>query len=113
MGDGQRVAKHDSRVAAYGKVDEANATIGLARLHVDGKADAVLARIQNDLFDLGADLCTPEGGRRSAGALRITAEQVAWHMLSDLPVFPFRMSELPPPLPHILAGEDIIPYNPA
>jgi len=64
------------RVEAYGTVDEANAAIGLARLHADGDADAMLARIQNDLFDLGADLCTPEGGRRSAGALRIVAAQV-------------------------------------
>jgi cob(I)alamin adenosyltransferase len=71
------VAKDSPRVAAYGTVDEANAAIGLARLHVDGDSDAMLARIQNDLFDLGADLCTPEGGRRSAGALRIVAAQVA------------------------------------
>jgi cob(I)alamin adenosyltransferase len=78
LGDGSRVAKHDLRVAAYGTVDEANATIGLARLHVDRKTDDALARIQNDLFDLGADLCTPEESKRSAGALRIVAEQVTW-----------------------------------
>ena len=77
LGDGARVAKDDLRVDAYGTVDEANAVIGLARLHAEGAADAVLARIQNDLFDLGADLCTPEDGRRAAGALRITAEQAA------------------------------------
>lgn len=77
LGDGARVAKDDLRVEAYGTVDEANAVIGLARLHAEGAADAVLARIQNDLFDLGADLCTPEDGRRAAGALRITAEQAA------------------------------------
>jgi cob(I)alamin adenosyltransferase len=76
LGDGSRVAKQSLRVAAYGTVDEANAAIGLARLHVDGEADAMLARIQNDLFDLGADLCTPEEGRRAAGALRIVASQV-------------------------------------
>jgi cob(I)alamin adenosyltransferase len=76
LGDGSRVAKQSLRVVAYGTVDEANAAIGLARLHTDGDADAMLARIQNDLFDLGADLCTPEGGRRGAGALRIVATQV-------------------------------------
>ena len=78
LGDGRRVAKHDARVEAYGTVDEANATIGLARLHAqdDAATDAMLSRIQNDLFDLGADLCTPEGGRKSAGALRILAAQV-------------------------------------
>src|SRR5712692_9534927 len=77
LGDGSRVAKAALRVEAYGTVDEANAAIGLARLHVDGDDDAMLARIQNDLFDLGADLCTPEDGRRGAGALRIIAAQVA------------------------------------
>ena len=53
LGDGTRVAKHDLRVAAFGTVDEANAVIGPARLHTDADADAMLARIQNDLFDLG------------------------------------------------------------
>jgi cob(I)alamin adenosyltransferase len=80
LGDGSRVPKQALRVEAYGTVDEANAAIGLARLHVGGgvdpEADAMLARIQNDLFDLGADLCTPEEGRRAAGALRIVASQV-------------------------------------
>jgi cob(I)alamin adenosyltransferase len=76
LGDGTRVAKQSPRVEAFGTVDEANAAIGLARLHVDGESDAMLARIQNDLFDLGADLCTPEGGTRGAGALRIIAAQV-------------------------------------
>ena len=80
LGDGARVPKHALRVAAYGTVDEANAAIGIARLHVDAGADpdaaAMLGRIQNDLFDLGADLCTPEDGRRGAGALRILAAQV-------------------------------------
>jgi cob(I)alamin adenosyltransferase len=77
LGSGARVKKHDLRVAAYGTVDEANAAIGLARLHAEGEADAMLARIQNDLFDLGADLCTPadeSGG--PAGALRIVQAQV-------------------------------------
>ncbi|HJO68227.1 MAG TPA: ATP:cob(I)alamin adenosyltransferase, partial [Rhodospirillales bacterium] len=61
LGGGRRVAKHDLRVEAFGTVDEANAAIGLARLVIEGEADEMLARIQNDLFDLGADLCTPEG----------------------------------------------------
>jgi cob(I)alamin adenosyltransferase len=77
LGDGTRVAKQSLRVEAFGTVDEANAAIGLARLHTDGEADEMLARIQNDLFDLGADLCTPEDGRRAAGALRIVGAQVA------------------------------------
>ena len=59
LGDGTRVAKHALRVASYGTVDEVNATVGLARLH-GGAMDAALARISNDLFDLGADLCTPD-----------------------------------------------------
>jgi cob(I)alamin adenosyltransferase len=57
LGNGARVPKHDLRVSAYGTVDEVNATVGLARLH--GMGDE-LARISNDLFDLGADLCTPD-----------------------------------------------------
>ena len=81
LGDGSRVPKHALRVEAYGTVDEANAAIGLVRLYVssgaDAEADAMLGRIQNELFDLGADLCTPEDGRRGAGALRIVAAQVA------------------------------------
>jgi len=60
LGNGVRVAKHSLRVTAYGTVDECNATLGLARLHADGEMDALLALIQNDLFDLGADLCRPE-----------------------------------------------------
>ena len=76
LGDGTRVPKHDLRVEAYGTVDETNAIIGLARLHTDGDVDAQLARIQNDLFDLGADLCTPESGRKAEGALRVVDAQV-------------------------------------
>jgi cob(I)alamin adenosyltransferase len=60
LGDGTRVAKHSLRVDAYGTSDEANAAVGLARLHAEGDMDAALARIQNDLFDLGADLCRPD-----------------------------------------------------
>jgi cob(I)alamin adenosyltransferase len=77
LGDGGRVPKQDLRVAAFGTVDEANAALGLARLHATGAVDAALARIQNDLFDLGADLSTPEEGKRAAKALRIVASQVA------------------------------------
>ncbi len=75
LGGGERVAKNDLRVRAYGTTDEANAVIGLARLHVDGDADAMLGRIQNDLFDLGADLCRPED-KEGQEALRITEAQV-------------------------------------
>ena len=75
LGDGARVAKHDLRVAAYGTVDEANAAIGVARLHAGAAADTMLARIQNDLFDLGADLCRP-GDDAEDGKLRIQAFQV-------------------------------------
>ena len=60
LGSGKRVPKDAARIAAYGTVDEANAVLGLARLHAKGALDAALARIQNDLFDLGADLCIPE-----------------------------------------------------
>jgi len=76
LGDGRRVPKHDLRVEAYGTVDEANAVIGLARLSTQGSADdAMLERIQQDLFDLGADLCVPEA-EGETGGLRILASQV-------------------------------------
>ncbi len=74
LGGGGRVAKHDARVAAYGAVDEANAAIGVARLHADGAVDEMLQRIQNDLFDLGADLCRPGAG--ADGKLRVSQAQV-------------------------------------
>jgi len=77
LGDGERVVKHDPRVAAYGTVDEANAALGVARLHADAAVDAMLARIQNDLFDLGADLCRPEDPAPDRPALRIVPAQVA------------------------------------
>ena len=73
LGGGARVKKHHARVEAYGTVDEANAAIGLARLETGGEADAMLARIQNDLFDLGADLCRP--GALDEG-LRIAQSQI-------------------------------------
>ena len=74
LADGSRVAKTSARVAAYGTCDEANAAIGLARLHTAGEADAMLARIQNELFDVGADLATPNSVEF---ALRATMSQVA------------------------------------
>lgn len=77
LADGRRVPKDDLRVEAYGTVDEANAALGVARLHADEALDAVLARIQNELFDLGADLSTPlppEG--EPDRALRIVQSQV-------------------------------------
>ena len=66
LGTGARVPKHDLRIEAYGTVDETNAAIGLARQHTASlePVDAMLARIQNDLFDLGADLCTPDTGEK-------------------------------------------------
>ena len=60
LASGERRKKHDLRVEAYGTVDETNACVGLARLHTEGEVDAMLSRIQNELFDLGADLATPE-----------------------------------------------------
>jgi cob(I)alamin adenosyltransferase len=75
--DGRRVPKDDPRVEAYGAVDEANAAIGLARLDAPPGADAMLAMIQNDLFDLGADLSTPAGeAKRQREALRIVPAQI-------------------------------------
>ncbi len=86
LGRGERVAKHDIRVEAYGTTDEANSVIGLVRNAIArtpstdprlAEADAMLGRIQNDLFDLGADLCTPEGKtKRDEQALRIVPSQV-------------------------------------
>ena len=86
LGRGERVPKHDIRVEAYGTTDEANSVIGLARNAIAragssdprlAEADAMLGRIQNDLFDLGADLCTPEGKtKRDEQALRMVASQV-------------------------------------
>ena len=79
LGRGERVAKHDPRVEAYGTVDEANAVIGMARATLPrGEADDILERIQNDLFDLGADLCTVEGkAKRGTKALRMVPAQTA------------------------------------
>ena len=76
LGDGSRVPKHALRVGACGSIDEANAMIGIARLHTEGDVDAMLARIQNDLFDAGADICVP-GNNRQKPSLRLTERQVA------------------------------------
>jgi cob(I)alamin adenosyltransferase len=85
LGTGERVPKHALRIEAYGSVDETNAAIGMARVHLAGRPadlDAVLARIQNDLFDLGADLCVPDAPQPGAkGAprrerLRVSDAQV-------------------------------------
>src|ERR1700735_1425486 len=85
LGTGARRKKYDLRVAAYGTIDEANAAIGIARLYTgaDASLDSALERVQNDLFDVGADLCTPEqgkgGGKGPGGArLTVTDKQVAW-----------------------------------
>lgn len=79
LASGDRLPKHDVRIAAYGTVDETNAAIGLARLYTDGSLDEMLARVQNDCFDLGADLATPEpaeGVELGYEPLRIVDTQV-------------------------------------
>lgn len=79
LGNGVRVAKHSARVNTYGTVDEVNATVGLARIYAIGVMDEQLARIQNDLFDLGADLCRPEMEKDASAEyppLRINDAQV-------------------------------------
>jgi cob(I)alamin adenosyltransferase len=72
LGDGTRVRKDALRVEAYGTVDELNAVLGLLRLHLDPEADMMVARMQNDLFDMGADLCVPGAG---GARLRVTERQ--------------------------------------
>ena len=80
LGSGQRLKKYNLRIESYGTVDEANAAIGMARIHLAGQPadlDAMLFRIQNDMFDLGADLCVPDTGEKLAyEPLRITDAQV-------------------------------------
>ncbi|MDE0764920.1 MAG: cob(I)yrinic acid a,c-diamide adenosyltransferase [Amylibacter sp.] len=79
LGNGQRVGKQSLRVNAYGTVDETNATVGLARLHSTGDIDTGLALIQNDLFDLGADLCRPDMAKDADAEyspLRVSSAQV-------------------------------------
>ncbi|MGV3633795.1 MAG: cob(I)yrinic acid a,c-diamide adenosyltransferase [Pseudorhodoplanes sp.] len=82
LGSGERRKKYDLRVDAYGTLDEANAAIGIVRLHTGGDAqlDAMLARIQNDIFDVEADLCILDGkGKGPGGAkLNVTGKQVQW-----------------------------------
>jgi cob(I)alamin adenosyltransferase len=79
LGDGSRLPKFHLRVTAYGSIDEANSVIGVALLHVaDHDVIQVLRHIQNDLFDVGADLCQPEGSGKEKSALRITEVQVTW-----------------------------------
>ena len=79
LGSGRRVAKYDLRVECYGTLDETNAAIGLARVHTgssDAALDAMLARIQNDLFDLGAELCYPDQSKDARGRLSVSDAQV-------------------------------------
>ncbi|MGB6196313.1 MAG: cob(I)yrinic acid a,c-diamide adenosyltransferase [Methyloceanibacter sp.] len=78
LGSGRRVAKFDLRVECYGTLDESNAAMGLARLHTrsDQALDAMLARIQNDLFDLGAELCYPDESKDARGRLSVSDAQV-------------------------------------
>jgi cob(I)alamin adenosyltransferase len=83
LGSGERRKKYDLRVDAYGTLDEANAAIGIARLHTgdDAQLDTMLARIQNDIFDVEADLCILDGskGKGPGGAkLNVTRKQVEW-----------------------------------
>lgn len=88
LGDGTRIRKDALRIEAIGAVDEANAALGLLRLHTQGEEDAMVARLQNDLFDLGADLCVPgeEGGKQrlrigGAHCARLEAELAAMNAL--------------------------------
>jgi cob(I)alamin adenosyltransferase len=97
LGSGERRPKFDLRVSAYGTVDEANACIGMARVHTastHADIDAMLGRIQNDLFDLGADLATPDTGEElSYEPLRIVASQVA-RVEADIDVLNKRLTPL-------------------
>jgi len=79
LGNGERRKKYDLRIACYGTVDETNAAIGMVRLHTsdDAEINAILGRVQNDLFDLGADLCSPARAEEPDGArLTVTEAQV-------------------------------------
>ncbi|MEH6673761.1 MULTISPECIES: cob(I)yrinic acid a,c-diamide adenosyltransferase [unclassified Sulfitobacter] len=79
LGNGDRIAKHDLRVEAYGTSDELNCFVGVARLEAKGETDTALSRIQNDLFDLGADLCRPDmeaDAEAEYPPLRLAVEQV-------------------------------------
>ena len=107
LGTGKRTSKHDLRVEAYGSVDEANAAIGLTRLHTKGKVDAMLARIQNDLFDLGADLATPESRNPKHPPLRIVADQTV-RLEHEIDVM---NAELSPLTSFVLRGGTWNPYG--
>lgn len=105
LGDGERVAKHDPRVAAYGTTDECNGILGLSRQHTaqlddGGDADGMIARIQNDLFDLGADLCTPEQEDPKYPPLRMSPEQVT-RLENEIDAM---NAEIPPLTSFILPG---------
>ena len=79
LGNGDRVAKHSARVSAYGTSDELNSFVGVARLEATGAVDEALSRIQNDLFDLGADLCRPDMAKDAESEyppLRVAQAQV-------------------------------------
>src|ERR1700722_840751 len=79
LGDGSRLPKFHLRVTAYGSIDEANSVIGVANVYVENpEVFQLLRHIQNDLFDVGADLCQPERAGAEKPVLRITGEQVTW-----------------------------------
>jgi len=101
LATGAAVSKSDLRVEAYGAVDETNACLGLARLHTRGDLDAILARIQNELFDLGADLSTPPKADEAEGSvLRVLDSQVA-RLEGEIDAL---NAELPPLTSFILPG---------
>jgi cob(I)alamin adenosyltransferase len=101
LGDGSRLPKSHLRVSAYGSIDEANSVIGVACLHVSQPAVLqVLNHIQNDLFDVGADLCLPERQSVKSSSLRITQEQVTW-LENKIDFF---NSDLPPLDTFVLPG---------
>ncbi len=101
LGDGSRLPKFHIRVTAYGGIDEANSVLGIAILSVkDPNICKVLRHIQNDLFDVGADLCRPERPNAAAPSLRISEEQVAW-LESEIDLY---NSELAPLDSFVLPG---------
>lgn len=96
LGNGARVAKHALRVTTYGTSDELNAFVGVARQHATDDMDTMLSRIQNDLFDLGADMCTPDmsaDADRDYPPLRMVAEQVS-RLESEIDVMNARLEPL-------------------
>jgi cob(I)alamin adenosyltransferase len=98
LGTGERRKKHDPRVAAYGTIDELNACLGIARLHTadEPAVDAMLARIQNDLFDLGADLCTPPSskGKGPEGARLAVTDAQATRLEQEIDALNAELSAL-------------------